>query len=86
MTFSLYLAYLSVMRDAALGGLIKKLQQGRPAVWCLMFNHNCTQLGQSMLHGVPAKERQIDDNSVTCDISHMSIAACASSSLTRFPA
>lgn len=38
--------YLSVMGVGALGGLIEELEQGRPAVWCLMFNHNSTELGE----------------------------------------
>lgn len=51
--------YLSVMRIAALGGLIEELQQGRPAVWCLMFDHHCTQLGQRVLHCVSATQKYV---------------------------
>lgn len=43
---NLCILYLSVIRIAALGGLTEEIQQGRPAVWCLVFNHHCTQLGQ----------------------------------------
>lgn len=37
---------LSIFCVAALCGFVEELQEGRPAVWGLVFDHNCTQLGQ----------------------------------------
>ena len=47
--------YLSLVKVAALGGLIEELQQSRPAVRCLVFDHHRAELGKRVLHRVSAK-------------------------------
>lgn len=49
--------YLSVVRVGAPGGLVQKLQQGGPVVRGFVFDQNCTQLRQGVLHRVPAEHR-----------------------------
>lgn len=45
---------LSVFGVAALGGFAEELQERRPAVRGLVFDHDGAQLGERVLHGVPA--------------------------------
>lgn len=48
---------LSVFGVAALGGFAEELQERRPAVRGLVFDHDGAQLGERVLHGVPATRR-----------------------------
>lgn len=45
--------YLSVMRVAAFGRFSQKLHQSRPAIWRLMLDYHCTQLGEGVLYNMP---------------------------------
>lgn len=38
---------------AAFGRLGEKLHQSRPAIWRLVLNYHCAQLGERVLHKMP---------------------------------
>lgn len=50
---------LSIFCVAALGGFTEELQQGGPAVGGLVFDHHRAQLGERVLHRVPATHHRL---------------------------
>lgn len=45
--------YLPVLRVDAASGFSQQCKQGRPAVRCFVFHHQCTQLGERVANCVP---------------------------------
>lgn len=56
---------LSVFCVAALCGFVEELQEGGPAVWGLVFDHDCAQLGERVLHRVPATRQSTENKYYT---------------------